>query len=71
MSPGVQKACTPGVDRAKPTPRATSSASVYGSYQVRRGAVATGPGRAATALMAITPTSCSSAWASSASASRR
>src|SRR5664280_2478507 len=62
---------TPGVDSANPRPRATSPRVVYGSYQVVEVGGRPAHGRAAAALMAMTPTSCSTAWASRASASRR
>ena len=85
MSPGVQKAWTPGVDRAKWTPRSISSSVAAGSYHelAQRAAVAALPataspmgrrsaqGRRATALITMTPMSRSAHTARSSSAGSR
>ena len=47
MSPGVQNACTPGVSRAKRTPRSMSSSEAAGSYhEVAQRPVVAGPEKA-------------------------
>ena len=85
MSPGVQKAWTPGVERAKWMPRSSSSSLACGSYHesAQRAAVASSPatasaigrpsaqGRRAAALITMTPTSRSAQTARSSSAGSR
>ena len=70
-SPGVQKAWIPGTDRTKATLRSSSLWVTYGSYQVADVCSRSFQGRAAPALIAITPSLRADASSKRASAERR